>query len=77
LIHDLENADYRQPIVSDEEFMYAARSIAMFVPRPKTKQLIAIDVTVPATHLTVQELVEQIGPSLVYAAKRISEVARD
>jgi DNA-binding IclR family transcriptional regulator len=77
LIHHLEDADYREPVVSDEEFMYAARSIAMFVPRPRTEPLIAIDVTVPAVHLTSQELVEQIGPGLVYAAKRISEVAGD
>lgn len=76
-IHDLEDVDYREPIVSDEEFMPAARSIAMYVPRPRTEPHIAIDVTVPAAHLTAQELVEQIGPSLVYAAKRISEVARD
>lgn len=77
LIHDLEGVDYRQPVVSDEEFMYAARSIAIYVPRPRTEPHIAIDVTAPAADLTAQELVEQIGPSLVYATKRISEVARD
>ncbi len=75
LIHDLENVNYREPVVSDEEFMYEARSIAMFVPRPRTEPLLAIDVTVPAVHLTSQELVEQIGPGLVYAANRISQVA--
>lgn len=77
LIHDLEGVDYREPVVSDEEFIYEARSIAMFVPRPRVEPLIAVDVTVPAAHLTAQELVEQIGPGLVYAAKRISEIARD
>jgi IclR family pca regulon transcriptional regulator len=75
LIAYLEDVDYREPVVSDEEFMYAARSIAMFVPRPRTEPLIAIDVTAPAIYLTAQELVEQAGPGLVYAAKRISEVA--
>jgi IclR family transcriptional regulator, pca regulon regulatory protein len=77
LIRDLQGADYREPVVSDEEFMYAARSIAIYVPRPRTEPHIAIDVTAPAAHLTAQELVEQIGPGLVYAAKRISEAARD
>jgi DNA-binding IclR family transcriptional regulator len=77
LIHDLKDVDCREPVVSDKEFMHAARSIAMHVPWPRNKPLIAIDVIVPSDHLTVQELVEQIGPVLVYAAKRISEVARD
>jgi len=75
LIHDLEDMNYREPVVSDEEFTYEARSIAMFVPRPRIEPLVAIDVTVPAVHLTSQELVEQIGPALVYAAKRISQIA--
>jgi DNA-binding IclR family transcriptional regulator len=77
LIAALEDVDYRRPVVSDEEFMYEARSIAMYVPRPRNEPHIAIDVTAPAAHMTAQELVEQIGPGLVYAAKRISEVARD
>lgn len=77
LIHALEDVDYREPVVSDEEFMSAARSIAIYVPRPRNEPHIAIDVTAPAAHLTAQELVEQVGPGLVCAAKRISEVARD
>jgi IclR family pca regulon transcriptional regulator len=77
LLAALEDVDYREPIVSDEEFMYEARSIAMYVPRPRNEPHIAIDVTTPAAHMSAQELVEQIGPGLVYAAKRISEIARD
>ena len=39
LIYELEDVDYRKPVVSDEEFMYEARSIAMFVPGPEQIRL--------------------------------------
>jgi DNA-binding IclR family transcriptional regulator len=77
LIAALEDVDYGEPVISDEEYMPEGRSIAMYVPRPGVEPRIAIDVTAPATHLTAHELVKQIGPGLIYAANRISEVARD
>jgi DNA-binding IclR family transcriptional regulator len=74
LLAELAKLDYREPVVSDEEYLIGTRSIAVCVRRPHGEQPIAIDVTVPADHFTVQELVEQIGPSVKYAAKRIAQI---
>ncbi|MGH2878174.1 MAG: IclR family transcriptional regulator [Solirubrobacteraceae bacterium] len=74
LISDLESLDHRKPIVSDEEFLPGARSIAMYVPRSQDGPRIAIDVTVPAEALTVNQLSRQVGPSLRSAVKLISQV---
>jgi DNA-binding IclR family transcriptional regulator len=73
LLAELETLDHRQPIVSDEEYIAGARSIAVCVRRAR-EQPTAIDVTVPADDLTVQELREQIGPSVTYAANLIARV---
>ena len=74
LLDELETLDYREPIVSDEEYIGGARSIAVCVRRPHDEHPIAIDVTVPADDFTVQELIEQIGPSVQYAANRIARL---
>jgi DNA-binding IclR family transcriptional regulator len=74
LLAELATLDYREPVVSDEEYIAGARSIAVCVQRPRDEQPIAIDVTVPAEDLTVQELAEQIGPSVKYAANRIAQI---
>lgn len=74
LILELRELDIREPIVSDEEFVIGARSIAMYVPRPNEKRPIGIEVTVPSRYLTVAQLQEQIGPAVVYAASLISQV---
>jgi DNA-binding IclR family transcriptional regulator len=74
LLDELETLDYREPVVSDEEYMVGARSIAVCVRRVRNEQPIAIDVTVPADDFDVQELLEQIGPSVKYAANRIAQV---
>lgn len=74
LIRALENVDYREPFISDEEFLPATRSIAMYAPRPAAEPRIAVDVTVPAAHLTADELAEEIGPNLAYAVALISQV---
>ncbi|MFZ1925550.1 MAG: IclR family transcriptional regulator C-terminal domain-containing protein [Solirubrobacteraceae bacterium] len=74
LLDELATLDYREPIVSDEEYIGGARSIAVCVRRPHDEHPIAIDVTVPADDFTVQELIEQIGPSVQYAANRIARL---
>jgi IclR family acetate operon transcriptional repressor len=73
LLAELETLDHRQPVVSDEEYIAGARSIAVCVRRAR-EQPTAIDVTVPADDLTVQELWELIGPSVKYAAERIAQI---
>jgi len=74
LILELRELDVREPIISDEEFVGGARSIAMYVPRPDEKRPIGIEVTVPSRHLTVSAMQERIGPAFVYAANLISQV---
>ena len=74
LLDELETLDCREPIVSDEEHIGGARSIAVCVRQPHDQQPMAIDVTVPADDFTVQELIEQIGPSVRYAAHRIARL---
>jgi IclR family pca regulon transcriptional regulator len=73
LILELRELDIREPIISDEEFVVGARSIAMYVPRPNEKRPVGIEVTVPSRYLTVAQLQEQIGPAVVYAASLISQ----
>jgi DNA-binding IclR family transcriptional regulator len=74
LLAELAKLDCTEPVVSDEEHLIGTRSIAVCVRQPRCEQPIAIDVTVPADDFTVQELVEQIGPSVQYAAKRIAQI---
>lgn len=74
-IAELLTLDYRKPIVSDEEFLPGARSIAIYVPRPQGEPHIAIDVTVPATAFTANQLLKHVGPKLRDAAKSISQIA--
>jgi len=74
LLAELATLDYRKPVVSDEEYIAGARSIAVCVQRARDEQPIAIDVTVLADDFTVRELVEQIGPSVKYAANRIAQI---
>ena len=72
LLVELSRLDCREPIVSDREFLSSACSIAMYVPRGADKRRIAIDVTVPSAALTVQELVEIVGPRLRVAVELVS-----
>lgn len=76
LITELETLDCRKPVVSDEEFLPGARSIAMYVPRPKGEPPIAIDVTVPSVAFTANQLLKYIGPKVKAAVKLISQVER-
>ncbi len=59
-------------VVCDEELFSGARSIAALVPRTlRYGYAVAIDVTVPSTAFTVEQLVEQIGPLVEAAADSI------
>jgi DNA-binding IclR family transcriptional regulator len=74
LLAELATLDDQEPVVSDEEYIAGARSIAVCVQRTRDEQPIAIDVTVPVEDFTVQELVEMVGPSVKYAANRIAQI---
>lgn len=76
LITELEYLDYRKPIVSDEEFLPGARSIAMYVPRPEDEPPIALDVTVPSAAFTANQLHKYVGPKLKVAVKLITHAQR-
>lgn len=73
LAAELDRISVRKPVVSDEELVPGARSIAMLVPRPHSEQALAIDVTVPSAAYTVEQLVKEIGPRVKRAARLISE----
>jgi len=49
-----------------------ARSIAVLVPRPSGGRPLAIDVTVPSSAYTPQQLTRQISPHLKRAARLIA-----
>jgi IclR family transcriptional regulator, pca regulon regulatory protein len=72
LVAELDRINVREVVVSDEEFVSGARSIAVFVPRPRSEYPVAIEVTVPSIAYTVKRLVEDIGPRLERAARLIS-----
>lgn len=72
LAAELDRISPRGVVISDEEAMRGARSIAVLVPRPSREHLLAIDVTVPSDAYTVAQLTKQIGPRLKRAARLIS-----
>ncbi len=74
LAAELDRVSPRDVVVSDEELIAGARSIAVLVPRPRGERPLAIDVTVPSDAYTVNRLVEDLGPRLKHAAKLISGV---
>lgn len=73
LLADVAKLNSRRPVISDEELVEGARSIAMYVPRLHVEHAIGIEVTVPAASLTVAQLRKRIGPKIVHAAKLISQ----
>jgi IclR family pca regulon transcriptional regulator len=72
LAAELDRISARGVVVSDEELFAGTRSIAALVPRPRGEHPTAIDVTVPSSAYTVEQLRRRIGPSLKRAAKLIS-----
>ena len=76
LVAELDHISPREVVVSDEELFAGSRSIATLVPRPRSEHPTAIDVTVPSSAYTVEQLRKEIGPRLKRAAKVISEEER-
>jgi IclR family pca regulon transcriptional regulator len=59
-------------VLSDEEQLAGARSLAVLVPGTRVGRSLAIDVTVPAAAYSASRLVKQMGPRLKRAAKLIA-----
>jgi IclR family pca regulon transcriptional regulator len=69
---ELDRISTREAVVSDEELIGGSRSVAVLVPRPASEHPIAIDVTVPSSVYTVDQLLEEVGPRLKRTARLIS-----
>lgn len=69
----LDRISVRDAVLSNEELVRGARSIAVLVPRPHGEHALAIDVTVPSAAYTVDRLAKQVGPRLKRAARLISK----
>jgi IclR family pca regulon transcriptional regulator len=69
LLAELDGAEPRAPIVSDEEFSLGTRSIAMLLQRPGGEAPMAIEVSVPSDAYTAAQLREQVGPELRRAVR--------
>ena len=72
LAAELDRISTRGVVISDEELFAGARSIAALVPRPRSQYPAAIEVTVPSSTYTVEQLRRRVGPRLKRAAKLIS-----
>jgi IclR family pca regulon transcriptional regulator len=72
LATELDGISSRGIVLSDEEAVRGARSIAVLVPRPSGEHQLAIDVTVPSAAYTLERLTTQIGPHVKRAARLIS-----
>ncbi len=72
LIAELDRISTRGVVVSDEELFAGSRSIAALVPRPRSEHPAAIEVTVPSSLYTVEQLRKRVGPRLKRAVKLIS-----
>ena len=70
---ELDRISVRGVVVSDEELVRGARSIAVLIPRARGEHPLAIDITVPSGAYTVARLVKQLGPRLKRAAGLISK----
>jgi IclR family pca regulon transcriptional regulator len=73
LAAELDRISAREAVVSDEQIVRGARSIAVLVPRPRGEHQLAIDVTVPSAAYTVDLLAKRLGPRLKRAARLISK----
>jgi|SRR5580693_2183695 DNA-binding IclR family transcriptional regulator len=72
LAAELDRISPRAALVSDEELVAGARSIAVLVPRPTGERSLAIEVTVPSSAYSPQQLANQIGPAVKRAARLIA-----
>ncbi len=69
---ELERISPRGVVLSDEELLAGSRSIAALIPRPSGEHPLAIDVTVPSSAYSADQLVRRIGPCLKRAVRLIS-----
>jgi IclR family transcriptional regulator, pca regulon regulatory protein len=72
LTTELDRIGTRGVLVSDEELVRGSRSIAVLVPRPRSENPLAIDVTVPSSAYTVDRLAKEIGPRVKRTARLVS-----
>jgi IclR family pca regulon transcriptional regulator len=72
LVAELDRVGERDIVVSDEEFLSGARSIAVRVPHLSSKHSIGIEVTAPSKARTIGRLVREVGPPLKRAAGLIA-----
>lgn len=72
LVAELDRTSPRGVVVSDEEFVGGARSIAVLVPRSSSECPFAVEITVPSSAYTVDRLVKTLGPPLKRTARLIS-----
>lgn len=63
--------------MSDEELASSVRSIAVALPGCEQRLPVAIDVTVPASAYAAERLLEELGPLVVDAARRIDDAAAE
>ena len=61
-----------EAVLSDEEQVAGARSLAVLVPGSRGAHTLAIEVTVPAATYSASRLVKQVAPALKRAAKLIA-----
>ena len=72
LAAELERISPQGVVVSDEELFAGSRSVGVLVPHPRNEHRTAIEVTVPSSLYTVEQLRKRVGPRLKRAAKLIS-----
>ncbi len=73
LAAELERISLGQAVISDEELVDGARSIAVLVPQSHGALPLAIELTVPSSAYTVAQLARRLGPRIKRAAKLIAE----
>lgn len=68
---EIENIRPRDVVVSNEEFVVGARSIATLVRSPTGEYPLGIEITVPSNTFTVKGFVRKVGPRLKRTADLI------
>lgn len=68
----LDRISPREVVVSDEEFLAGARSIAVLIPRPAGEPALALEVTAASSAYSVKRLRSEVGPRLKRTASLIS-----
>lgn len=76
LLADLQRVKPLKALVSDEEHVQGARSIAALVAVPDGARPLAVDVTVPAAAYSASALRKHVGPVLEDAAAAIAQGLR-